>query len=110
MRIRSGQPPTHPANRVALIRLDAETHPCVSSYRHPFHPAWVSCNAGLSPSGQNIVSMPSSHCSWFRQHRLWQTSLHRTSLTIPTSDLHRTLSPNFRLTMLNVLSTLLRLW
>jgi hypothetical protein len=42
--------------------------------------------------------------------RLWHSSLHRVSLTIAVSVLLRRESPNFRLIILNVDSTLERLW
>jgi hypothetical protein len=60
--------------------------------------------------GQNIGSMPSSHCSWIKQHKLWQSSLHNTSLAIATSVLLRRLSPNFRLIAEKVDSTFDRWW
>jgi hypothetical protein len=41
-------------------------------------------------------------------HRLWAMTLHRTSFTCPVSDFDRSESPNFRLIMENVDSTLLR--
>lgn len=44
------------------------------------------------------------------QQMLWASTLHNASFTIPVSLLDSTASPNLALIMLNVVSTLDRLW
>jgi len=54
--------------------------------------------------------MPNSYHAAIRQQTLWQTNFASTSFRCAVSVRLRTLSPNFRLTALNVYSTLLRRW
>ncbi len=55
-------------------------------------------------------SMPRSWMADTTQQMLWQTNFAMTSFLIAVSDFAFTASPNFRLTMLNVDSTMLRRW
>src|SRR5262249_28245965 len=43
-----------------------------------------------SSLGQNVASIPSSLCDWITPHRLWASSLPRTSFTVAVSVLLRT--------------------
>jgi len=68
------------------------------------------CLQGFPTDPQSVGSIPNSYHAEIRQQRLWHSSFASVSLTIAASDFDRSPSPNFRLTMLNVDSTLLRLW
>src|SRR5690348_10844296 len=56
-------------------------------------------------SGQKIGAIPSVSCSIISTARLCARNLQSTSFVMATSVLLRTLSPNFRFTALNTLST-----
>ena len=80
------------------------------SYHGRFWNKWTGSGTGATTGAPNVASIPNSYHDWIRQQILWARIFVRTSFTWAVPVLALTEPPNFALTMLNVVSTLERLW